>query len=88
MPDDSARKMVDAAVEKNAVDFKSSMEDSMNERIATQLRDRKMEIANKMFNEEDAKDMQLKNVGRKKKHWVGVGGGTITCQTIRHNDVR
>ena len=67
MPDDSARKMVDAAIEKNAVEFKSSMEDSMNERIATQLRDRKMEIANNMFSEEDAKDMQLKNVGRKKK---------------------
>lgn len=67
MPDDSARKMVDAAIEKNAVDFKSSMEDSMNERIATQLRDRKMEIANNMFSEEDAKDAQLKIVDRKKK---------------------
>lgn len=67
MPDDSARKMVDAAIEKNAVEFKSSMEDSMNERIATQLRDRKMEIANNMFSEEDAKDMQLKIVDRKKK---------------------
>ena len=67
MPDDSARKMVDAAVEKNAVDFKSSMEDSMNERIATQLRDRKMEIANNMFSEEDAKDMQVKIVDKKKK---------------------
>lgn len=67
MPDDSARKMVDAAIEKNAVEFKSSMEDSMNERIATQLRDRKMEIANNMFNEEDAKDMQMKNIDRKKK---------------------
>ena len=67
MPDDSARKMVGAAIEKNAVDFKSSMEDSMNERIATQLRDRKMEIANNMFSEEDAKDMQLKIVDRKKK---------------------
>jgi predicted metal-dependent peptidase len=67
MPDDSARKMVDAAIEKNAVEFKSSMEDSMNERIATQLRDRKMEIANNMFSEEDAKDMQVKIVDKKKK---------------------
>ena len=67
MPDDSVRKIVDAAIEKNAVEFKSSMEDSMNERIATQLRDRKMEIANDMFNEEDAKDMQMKNIDRKKK---------------------
>ena len=67
MPDDSARKMVDAAIEKNAVEFKSSMEDSMNERIATQLRDRKMEIANNMFSEEDAKDIQVKIVDKKKK---------------------
>lgn len=67
MPDDSVRKIVDAAIEKNAVEFKSSMEDSMNERIATQLRDRKMEIANDMFKEENAKDMQSKIVHNKKK---------------------
>jgi hypothetical protein len=43
MPDELVGKMINAASEKNAVDFKSSLEDSMNERIATQLRDRKME---------------------------------------------
>ena len=58
--------MINAASEKNAVDFKSSLEDSMNERIATQLRDRKMEIANKMF-EEDSKEAQMAIVSKKKK---------------------
>lgn len=67
MPDDSVRKMVNATIGKNAVEFKSSMEASMNERIATQLRDKKIEIAKNMFGEEDAKDMQMKNVERKKK---------------------
>ena len=66
MPDELVGKMINAASEKNAVDFKSSLEDSMNERIATQLRDRKMEIANKMF-EEDSKEAQMAIVSKKKK---------------------
>jgi hypothetical protein len=66
MPDELVGKMINAASEKNAVDFKSSLEDSMNERIATQLRDRKMEIANKMF-EEDSKEAQMVIVSKKKK---------------------
>ena len=66
MPDELVGKMINAASEKNAVDFKSSLEDSMNERIATQLRDRKMEIANKMF-EEDSKEAQIAIVSKKKK---------------------
>ena len=66
MPDELVGKMINAASEKNAVDSKSSLEDSMNERIATQLRDRKMEIANKMF-EEDSKEAQMAIVSKKKK---------------------
>lgn len=66
MPDELVGKMVNAALEKNAVDFKSSLEDSMNERIATQLRDKKMDIANKMF-EEDSKEAQMAIVSKKKK---------------------
>ena len=66
MPDELVGKMINAASEKNAVDFKSSLEDSINERIATQLRDRKMEIANKMF-EEDSKEAQMAIVSKKKK---------------------
>jgi hypothetical protein len=67
MPDESTMKMIDAALERNAVSFKSSLEDSMNEKIATELRDKKMEMASKMFGEENSLEMQVKNVDRKKK---------------------
>lgn len=66
MPDESTMKMIDAALERNAVSFKSSLEDTMNERIATELRDKKMELASKMF-EEDSKEAQMSIVSKKKK---------------------
>ncbi len=66
MPDESTMRMVDAALERNAVAFKSSLEDSMNERIATELRDKKMELASKMF-EENSKEAQMSIVSKKKK---------------------
>lgn len=59
--------MVNAALEKNAVDFKSHLEASMNERIASELRDKKTEMSNSMFKEESSKDMQFGNINKKKK---------------------
>lgn len=67
MPSESSINMVNAAAEKNAVDFKQHLEASMNERIASELRDKKTEIANSMFKEANSKDSQLVNVMRKKK---------------------
>lgn len=67
MPSDSSINMVNAAAEKNAVDFKSHLEASMNERIASELRDKKAEISSSMFKEDTSKDMQVGNVNKKKK---------------------
>jgi len=65
MPDELTAKMIDASVEKNAVQFKELMDASMNERIASQLRDTKMEISNKIF--ENSKEFQMKLNSKKKK---------------------
>jgi len=69
MPDELNKKMVDAVVEKNPVEFKSSFDASVNERIASELRDRKMEISNSIFKEdhEYGKDTQIGILNRKKK---------------------
>ena len=67
MPSDSSINMVNAALDKNAVDFKSHLEASMNERIASELRDKKTEIASSMFKEANSKDSQQVNLMRKKK---------------------
>ena len=67
MPSDFARKMVDASFVKNAVEFKSSFESSVNEKIAAELRDKKLAMSNSMFKEDSSKDMQMANVNKKKK---------------------
>jgi len=67
MPSDSSTNMVNAAAEKNAVDFKSHLEASMNERIASELRDKKAEISSSMFKEDASKDTQVGNINKKKK---------------------
>lgn len=69
MPDETTMNMVNAAAEKNAVDFKSALEASMNERIASELRDKKLEITNSMFKEEFeySKKTQVGIVNKKKK---------------------
>lgn len=67
MPSDFARKMVDASFVKNAVEFKSNFESSVNEKIASELRDKKLEMSNSMFKEDSSKDMQIANFSKKKK---------------------
>lgn len=69
MPSELASKMIDAAMEKNAVEFKNNLDASMSERIASQLSDKKLEISNDMFKEEHeySKDAQMGIVNRKKK---------------------
>lgn len=67
MPSDFARKMVDASFVKNAVEFKSTFESSVNEKIASELRDKKLEMSNSMFKEDSSKDMQIANFSKKKK---------------------
>lgn len=69
MPDETVSKMINAAIEKNAVDFKTSLDTSMSERIAAELRDKKLEISNDMFKEdyEYSKDAQMGTVNKKKK---------------------
>lgn len=66
MPDELVRNMVDAASEKNAVNFKDFLDSSMSERIASALKDKKMEISNSMF-KEDSKETQIGILNKKKK---------------------
>jgi len=66
MPDELVRNMVDATIEKNAINFKDSLDSSMSERIAAALKDKKIEISNSMF-KEDSKDTQIGILNKKKK---------------------
>lgn len=66
MPDETTVKMVDAADQKNAVQFRELLDSAMNERIASHLRDKKMEISNKMF-EQESKEVQFDIISKKKK---------------------
>lgn len=75
MPDETTIKMIDAADQRNAVQFRELLDSAMNERIASQLRDKKMEISNKMF-EQDSKKVQMDIISKKKKE-----------ASLDHNDI-
>ena len=66
MPDNLIENIINSSLEKNAINFKNSFEELMNERISIELRDRKMKIANNIVDEGALKTeaRSAKNFGR------------------------
>jgi len=67
MPENHTENMINSVLNKNAVDFKNHLDTAMSEKIAAELRDKKTELANSMFKENNSKEMQSTIVGKKKR---------------------